>query len=224
MCWDIKHTPVYLWLAQAVGWGVPALFLAISLPITGVSYRFGTTCIPNQRNAIVSWFGWLLAFSSLAAALQLATTGFTLWLFMQHFWGHGSSDYGSSGITQPGSNTSWGLIPAKPAQGSTIGLSKDMAWRRVRKVMLLQWRSIALSILVIIESIYFGIVFVKETQAVRLDRDPGKRPQIEQWSMCLVLNGGDKHKCLGLATALGIDEQLVIASLFISAVSRHPQR
>ena len=50
VCWDIKHTPVYMYLAHAMGWGLPLVFLTLSLSITGVSYRMGGTCIPNPDN------------------------------------------------------------------------------------------------------------------------------------------------------------------------------
>lgn len=50
VCWDIKHTPMYMYIAHAIGWGLPLIFLAISLSITGVSYRLGGTCIPNPNN------------------------------------------------------------------------------------------------------------------------------------------------------------------------------
>lgn len=92
VCWDIRHSPLYLWIAQVVGWGLPALFLAISLPITGVSYRLGTTCFSNTQSAYVTWFGWLLVFADLAVGLQLVTTSFCLWLFARHYFLGGSSD------------------------------------------------------------------------------------------------------------------------------------
>src|ERR1700761_3021453 len=97
VCWDIQHTSIFIWLAHAFGWGLPAVFLAISLPVTGVSYRLGGTCIPNPRAAFVTvrlptahlrsalngkqWFGWLIAFGCLAALIQFATTGFCLLVY-----------------------------------------------------------------------------------------------------------------------------------------------
>jgi hypothetical protein len=50
VCWDIKHTQTYMWLAHALGWGLPLIFLTVSLSVTGVSYRMGGTCIPNPNN------------------------------------------------------------------------------------------------------------------------------------------------------------------------------
>ena len=49
VCWDIKHTPTYTYIAHGLGWGLPLLFLTITLSVTGVSYRMGGTCIPNPH-------------------------------------------------------------------------------------------------------------------------------------------------------------------------------
>lgn len=63
VCWDVKQTRTFFLVTQLIGWGLPGLFLAICIPITGVSYRIGSTCLPNQKDAFVTWFGWLIAFS-----------------------------------------------------------------------------------------------------------------------------------------------------------------
>ncbi|KAK5125751.1 hypothetical protein LTR85_012026 [Meristemomyces frigidus] len=209
VCFDVKHTSVYLWLAHAIGWGLPALFLAISLPITGVSYRLGSACVPNQQNAFVTWFGWLIAFGCLAALIQFGTTTFCLWLYARHFWqseSGGSTDMSRAGLTAGGQR--------RPS----IRLGRGLAWLRVKKVMELQWRSVLLSLLVIVETVYFGTVYVAATKAVQADEMPTKSVQVGQWAACLVLSGGKKDECLGYAKVLGLSEELVIASLFMSAV------
>lgn len=50
VCWDIKHTPTYMYLAHGIGWGLPLLFLTITLAVTGVSYKMGGACIPNPHH------------------------------------------------------------------------------------------------------------------------------------------------------------------------------
>lgn len=98
-------------------------------------------------------------------------------------------------------------------------IGKRMAWRRVRKIMLIQWRSIVLSILVIVQAAYFGTVYVAMTR-LQAENEAGARTmESEQWSTCLVLNGGDKDACLQYAHALGIDENVVVASMFMASVS-----
>ena len=213
VCWDIRHTPLYFWLAQAFGWGLPALFLAISLPITGVSYRLGGNCLPNPHGAFVTWFGWLLAFACLAAVIQFITTGFCLFIYARNLLGY--STPGSSGIAaSTGSST-----PAVASTDSKAGdIGKRLAWRRVSKVMLMQWRSIVLSLLVILESVYFGTVYAAQVNSAKEAAKPEHTAQTEAWSLCLILNGGDKNQCLPLAQQLRLEESVVIASLFMASV------
>lgn len=201
---------MYVWISQVVGWGVPGVFLAISLPITGVSYRLGTTCIPNQRHAFITWFGWLIAFGCLAALIQFGTTGYCLFLYARHFWQSGS-DY-SRNISTAG-------LTAEGQRRPSLRLGRGMAWRRVKKVLALQWRSILLSVLVIIETVFFGAVYVAADRVFVADRHPSRRPDVVRFVSCLVLSGGDKGACIPYAHVLTLGESTVIASLFMSAVS-----
>ncbi|KAI7528764.1 hypothetical protein KC331_g15577 [Hortaea werneckii] len=188
VCYDIKHTQIYVWASHIIGWGVPGIFLAISLPVTGVSYRLGTTCIPNQQQSFVTWFGWLIAFGCLAALLQFGTTAFCLFLYARHFWQNGSRETEAYDVSTAG-------LAAEGQRRPSIRLGKRLAWRRVQKVLFLQWRSIILSILVIIETVFFGAVYVAAARAVEASRRPTKRPDV-----------------------LGVGERTVIASFYMSAL------
>ncbi|KAI7281749.1 hypothetical protein KC345_g3959 [Hortaea werneckii] len=189
VCYDIKHTQNYVWASHLIGWGVPGIFLAISLPVTGVSYRLGTTCIPNQHYSFVTWFGWLIAFACLAALLQFGTTSFCLFLYARHFWQNGSRETEAYDVSTAG-------LAAEGQRRPSIRLGKRLAWRRVQKVLFLQWRSIVLSIFVIIETVFFGAVFL----------------------VCLIVNEGDKDACLPYTRSLGLGERTVIASFYMSAL------
>lgn len=69
--------------------------------------------------------------------------------------------------------------------------------------MLIQWRSIVLSILVIVQGAYFGTIYVALTRVQADNQAEGRTAEAELWSTCIVLNGGDKEKCLQYAHALG---------------------
>ena len=204
-------------MAHLFGWGLPALFLAISLPITGVSYRLGATCLPNPQGAFVTWFGWLIAFACLAALIQIVTTAFCLLVFARSFFVQSSA--GSS--KSDGSRGSDAAI-APEMRDKDIPLpqiGKRLAWKRVRKVMAMQWRSIVLSFFVIAQIVYFGTVYVVQVESERQDQTAKHSDLVEVWSACLVLSGGDKNQCLKLAEPLRLDESKVVASFFMSAVS-----
>ena len=217
VCWDIHHTPTNLWVAQLLGWGIPALFLTISLSVTGVSYRLGSTCIPNPENAIATWFGWLIGFACAGALIQFATSGFCLFVYTRNLFLH-ESQAATTGTSVSG-NSQTGLNSNAPPS-----IGKRLAWRRVRKVMLLQWRSVVLSILVIVQGAYFGTIYVALTRVQRENEENSRSDGATQWSTCLVLNGGDKEKCLPYAHALGMDESVIVASLFMASVSQVPAR
>ena len=216
VCWDVHHTPVYMWTAHALGWGLPAAFLVISLSVTGVSYRLGSTCLPNPHGAFVTWFGWLIAFASLAALIQFITTGFCLGVYMRNIFTPSNSN---SNDTNSTSKSDAPITPSAVSHPPTADLGKRFAWQRVKKVMILQWRSILLSILVTIEIIYFGTIYVQQTRAQMESDSPQRTAQVQAWSACLIFSGGDKDQCLHLAKPLRLAEDKVIASFFMSAVS-----
>lgn len=203
-----------MWCAQAVGWGLPALFLAVSLPVTGVSYRGGGTCIPNPHRAFVTWVGWLIAFGCLAAMIQFVTTGFCLVVYARSLLGHHNTPVS----TETGTSADPSSSPSKAQSSPSNKLGKRLAWRRVREVMMIQWRNIVLSIMVIVEALYFSTVYVAQQRAAEEDAKPEHTIQIEAWALCLITSGGDKNQCLDKAHALGIPETTVIASLFMASV------
>ncbi|KAK1074048.1 hypothetical protein LTR74_001295 [Friedmanniomyces endolithicus] len=233
VCADLHHTTPLFWTAQTLGWGLPALFLTISLPITGVSYQVGTTCFPNQRSAFITWFGWLLAFACLAALLQFITTGFCLWLYLRHFLHLSNSSSNESADSSSRPETS--LVPLNISSSSqnpsippvshraatahsTPYLSKRLAYRRVRSLLLLQWHSIALSLFVITSTIYFGVVFAATTHTTHNLTNPVQKAVIEIWAVCLVVNHGEKGECLKYARGFVPGEGVVLATFYMSAL------
>lgn len=76
-----------------------------------------------------------------------------------------------------------------------------------------------LSILVIVQGAYFGTIYVALTRIQAENEAEGRTEDAELWSTCIVLNGGDKEKCLQYAHGLGISESKVMASLFMASVS-----
>ena len=59
--------------AQALGWSVPVVFLAIALSLTGVSFRFGESCHINSRNGIQTYWGPMLAVAAASIVTQSIT-------------------------------------------------------------------------------------------------------------------------------------------------------
>lgn len=219
--WDLQHNHYYIWLAHIIGWGLPALFLSISLPVTGVSFRVGGACIPNPKGAFVTWFGWLIAFGCLGAIIQLSTTGFCLAVYVKSIFKH-ERDMSLSTTTGASATSETAAIGPKDGGGKALPankLKKRLAWRRVHKVLLLQWRSILLSLFVIVETIYFGTVYAAQVENAKQTAKPEHSIDVYRWTVCLIQNQGDKEKCIPLARALSVPEDTVVASFFMVSVS-----
>ena len=138
--------------------------------------------------------------------IQFVTTGLCLVVYARSLPGHHNMPV----------STETSVDSSIPPQNE---LGKRLAWRRVHRVMLLQWRSIVLSIMVIVEALYFSTVYVAQQRAAEEDAQPPHTAQIEAWALCLITSGGDKNQCLDKAQALGIPERTVVASLFMASVS-----
>ncbi|KAK5169504.1 uncharacterized protein LTR77_005480 [Saxophila tyrrhenica] len=220
VCWNIEHTPAFLWIAHLLGWGLPVIFLAISLPITGVSFRVGGTCLPNPNGAFVTWFGWLITFAAAGAIIQFATTGFCLAIYLKSFFKQDPQSFSST----TGASMASGPSAAGNANGngqtkhSARKMAKRLAWRRVRKVMQMQWRSIALSLFVILQTCYFGSIYVAQVQNSKANAKPEHSEQVFQWISCLVQSGGDKDRCIYLAKSLSLPEASVITNFFLVSI------
>ena len=84
--------------------------------------------------------------------------------------------------------------------------------------MYVQWRSIVLSILVIVQGSYFGTVYVALQRSQASNQDEDKSEAAATWAACMVLNGGDKTKCLQYSEALGLNQSVIVASLFMASL------
>lgn len=203
-------------VSHIIGWGLPALFLSISLPITGVSFQVGPLCLPKKHLTFITWFGWYLAFSSLAALIQISTTIFCIAVYLASL----RDTQARQSLT---TSSSAGEVDPRSAPSPTIvsGMyASRPAWKQVKKVLVLQWRSILLSLLVVVEAIYFGVIYVMLSNTAQQQlSEAGGSPAILAWGSCLVTNNGDKNACLGLAADLGLKQGSAVASFVMLAVS-----
>ncbi|KAI9884591.1 MAG: ribosomal 40S subunit protein S13 [Watsoniomyces obsoletus] len=73
ICWQVITGRKFFVAAQLAGWGIPAAFVAASLVVTGVSYRFGDTChIKHHKGLEIFWVP-LLTCGAAAIIVQFAT-------------------------------------------------------------------------------------------------------------------------------------------------------
>ncbi|KAI9894523.1 MAG: hypothetical protein M1814_001877 [Vezdaea aestivalis] len=200
ICWEVVPGKKFFYGAQLTGWGIPAIASAVALAITGVSYRFGDTCHINHRHALADFWGPMLGFAGCAIVVQFATFGYCLQVYLRAMMDDRPTTTNSSSL--PSYSSSVRTIP-----------SARQAYRRIRKVLSLQWRGIFVVILIVADVIFFSVVFVfmdNATQVAKNNPDSAK-----PWLLCLVINKGDKNKCLDLTKHLVLPERTVLAVLLL---------
>lgn len=203
ICWEVVPGRKFFYGAIVAGWGLPIIFVATSLAVTGVSMRFADTCHINHSNALGEFWGPLLAVAGAAAVLQVATFGYCIRVYIKSLLSDDTTSDNSSGL--PSYN------------GSLRTLTAKQAYRRVWRVIELQWRSIALVLVIIMDNVFFAIIFVSidnSTQATLHDIR-----KAEPWLLCLIVNGGNKNACLDKTRGMAISETTVLAVLILLSMN-----
>lgn len=211
ICWQVVTGDKFFWCSLIAGWGLPGLFLAITLPLTGTSYRFGDTCHINHMKALQDYWGPLLAFAAISTVLQFVTFGYCIKVYIKSLIHDGSAN----STTQASS----GLPTHSSHSGSVKTVTAGQAYRRVKKVIRLQWRGTAIVLIIIINVVFLAVVFVQMDNTITAARHDLEKA--EPWLLCLVFNGGDKTPCLDQVKQSGLvaNEATVMAALILLSVS-----
>ncbi|MCJ1328850.1 hypothetical protein MMC10_005527 [Thelotrema lepadinum] len=205
ICWQRTMGKRFLYATHGLAWGVTSLLGGVSLGISGVSYRFGKVCHINHNNSLASFWGPILAFAALAAVLQLLTFGYCIRVYLKNLWDPNTTSGASSSMPS--------VLPSVTGASSTRTKSARATYRRVRKVLALQWRGVVVVMILLVSAVYFAVVFqVFDNLGQAALDDPSKT---QDFIFCLVANGGRKEPCLGLASELSVSEPVVLAVLFL---------
>jgi len=198
ICWQVVVGRTYMWFAQALGWGVPIVGLVVLLVFSGVSFRFGATCHINHENSLADFWIPLLVFAGLTTVIQFATFGYCIKVYLASLSDNAASTENSN-------------LPSYT--NSIRTMSPKQAYRRVRRVVQLQWRGIVIVLIILADVVFFSIVFVFADNAVQSIKDD---PSLAlPWVKCLISTKGDKTKCLDLAENLAPSVPTVIAVLIL---------
>jgi hypothetical protein len=145
----------------------------------------------------------LLAFAGITVVIQFATFGYCIKVYLASL-ADDSTTTNSSGLPSY-TNSVRGTI------------SPRQAYRRVRRVIELQWRGIAVVLLIIADVIFFAVVFVyMDDIETNMIKEPIKA---QDWLACLIKTKGDKNKCLTTAKDLVVSEATIMAVLILLSVS-----
>ena len=203
ICWEVVPGRAFFYSALAFGWGIPAVALALALSLTGVSFRFGNVCHINHANGLQVFWGPLLAFAAGSLIIQAITFGYCIHVYVKSLFDDNPTTDVSSGLPS--------------YSGSVRTRTARQAFRRVKKVIQLQWRGVVVVLIIIAEVIFFAVVFVSmDNNLMATESEPEKaRP----WLLCLASSRGDKNQCLHLAHEMVEKESTILAVLVCLAVS-----
>lgn len=95
-------------------------------------------------------------------------------------------------------------------------MSARQTYRRVKKLVLLQWRGASIVLVIIAEVVFFSVVFVSMDNSSQINEQLLQKAT--PWLTCLALTQGDKNQCLSYAEGLVKSEGIVLAVLIILGV------
>jgi len=203
ICWEVVPGRKFFYSAICIGWAIPAIALALALSLTGVSYRFGSICHINHRNSLQDFWGPLLAFAGASILLQFSTLVYCVKVYIKSLVDdHATTDTSSN-------------LPSY--SGSVRTVSARQAYRRVKKIIELQWRGVAIVLLILANVVFFSVVFVKMDNGLQINKSLVAKAT--PWLECLAASGGTKDQCVTLAKPLVVREAVVLAVLIVLGVS-----
>ncbi|KAI1390134.1 uncharacterized protein F4822DRAFT_225210 [Hypoxylon trugodes] len=202
ICWQLVVGRNYMWFSQVLGWGIPIIGLVILLVFSGVSFRFGATCHINHENSLADFWIPLLVFAGLTVIIQFATFGYCIKVYLASLTDNSATTEGSG----------------MPSYSNSIRtMTPRQAYRRIRRVIQLQWRGIVIVLIIIADVIFFAVIFVfldNTVQSIKTHPD-----KATLWAACLIAFGGDKNKCLDKARHLVVSLPTVTAVLVLLAMN-----
>ncbi len=204
ICWEMVPGNRFFYSSLLFGWLIPAIGLTVTLSLTGTSFRFGNVCHVNHKLALQNFWGPLLAFAALALVLQFITLGYCVHVYLKSLVDDKTT-----------TNSSGGRAPTY--SGSISTASARATYRRVKRVIELQWRGATIVLLIIGEVTFFSVVFVSMDNSSQVST--ATLVKARDWLTCLALNSGDKNQCLHLVGGLVKSEGVVLAVLIVLGVS-----
>ncbi|KAL4782665.1 hypothetical protein BJX76DRAFT_332161 [Aspergillus varians] len=198
VCWEVILGPRFMWGAFICGLGIPIIGTAIMLVLTGVSFRFGDVCHINIEKSLQDYWIPIIVFSGASLIMQFTTMAYCIHIYIKSLY--------DTATTTTSSN-----IPSYTA--SSVTLTARQAYRRVRKILKLQWRSNCLVVTILANVLVFAVIFIKTDDQLRMT--PENREKAGPWLACLMLNKGDKTQCIDEISKFGPSEATLLVLLIL---------
>jgi hypothetical protein len=93
-------------------------------------------------------------------------------------------------------------------------------WVHVKRLFVLQWRNTLVSVLVLIGSLVFFIVFwTQDSKLGAVFNDPRNIKPVKTWIVCQTLSRGDRRECRKYVKNFTVNEPAVLTALILASVS-----
>lgn len=202
ICWQVLPGRRFMIFAHAAGWGGSLVGITLALVFSGVSFRFGSTCHINHKNSLAVLWIPLLLFAGMTVVCTFATFGYCIRVYL--------SSLADSAEWTEGSQSAY--------TDSVRTMTPRLAYRRIRRVIALQWRGITLVLIIITDVVFFSVIFVFQDNIVQQVADNPRKAQ--EWIGCLIAHSGDKTACFEEASKIVVNESTVAAVLLLLTVSQ----
>ncbi|KAF4555827.1 Hypothetical protein D9617_2g057910 [Elsinoe fawcettii] len=206
ICWDISPGRRFFYWTQLLGWAIPAAIFTAAITATGVSFRFGPgACHINHDHSMADFWGWLLAIAGIAIFVQLATMFYCFHVYLRNIWADEETDtQGTESQHAPTYNSSQRAQTARAI------------YNRLKRVLWLQWRGLALVTSMLIDVIFFAVVFVLLDSSTTENQANAQRAA--PWLACLVQNPTDAGKCFALGQKWLVNQDTISAVILLLSV------
>ncbi|KAL3437106.1 hypothetical protein BDV09DRAFT_163780 [Aspergillus tetrazonus] len=198
VCWEVILGPRFMWAAFICGLGVPIIGTSVMLVLTGVSFRFGDVCHINIEKSLQDYWIPVIAFSGAALIMQFTTMGYCVHIYIK-------SLYDTASTTNSSNVHSY--------TASAVTLSARQAYRRVRKILKLQWRSNCLVLVILANVLIFAVIFIKTNNQTEMTAENLEKAL--PWLLCLAASEGDAKKCVDKAEEFGPKKATLLALLIL---------
>lgn len=200
ICWNLTPGRRFYYLTQIGGWVVPAALFTTVLSVSGVSFRFGPgACHVSHRESVAAFWGWLLAITGMAILLQLGTIAFCAHVYIRNMWADESPT--TADAEAPSYSSS-----QRPQNSREI-------YKKLKRVLALQWRGLAMATLIVADVIFFAVVFVLLDKANADTEANHKRAQ--PWISCLIAHPDDVSQCFALGQSYLVSQNTISGVLIV---------
>jgi len=177
---------------------VPGAIFVAAITASGVSFRFGSSaCHINHNHSFADYWIWMLISSGATVIIQLATVGYCAHVYLRNLWA-------SEGTPSIPSSNGPASVSFNPTGGRAV-------WKRIQRVLFIQWRGLFLVSLCLTCVVFFSVIFVYLDNNTTITA--GNENKIRPFVVCLLETKGKADDCYSYGQAWLVNEATIGAVL-----------